>query len=182
MGTHVCPWWVGYLLVSPLRAWFEKPEKILAPHVSRGMTVLDVGPGMGFFTIPAARLVGPEGRVIAVDVQEKMLTSLVKRARKAGVADRVVVHVCEPGDLGVVEPVDLCLLMNVAHEVPDAAGLFAQVRAVLKPAGRVILAEPSFHVSEAEFGQTLSLALASGLTKVSELEIRRSRSVLLAAA
>jgi ubiquinone/menaquinone biosynthesis C-methylase UbiE len=182
MGTHVCPWWMGYLLVSPLRAWLEKPEKILAPHVSRGMTVLDIGPGMGFFTIPAARLVGPEGRVIAVDVQEKMLKSLIKRARKAGVADRVVARVCEPETLGVVDPVDLCLLINVAHEVPDVAGLFAQVRAVLKPSGRVLLAEPSFHVSEAEFGEAIRLALASGLMKVSELKIRSSLSVLLAAA
>ncbi len=182
MGTHVCPWWMGYLLVSPIRTWLQNPEEILAPLLKRGMTVLDIGPGMGFFTIPAARLVGPEGRVIAVDVQEKMLRSLIERARKAGVADRIVARVCEPETLGVIDPVDLCLLINVAHEVPDVAGLFAQVRAVLKPAGRVLLAEPSWHVSETEFAETISLALASGLTKVSEVKIRRSRSVLLAAA
>lgn len=180
MGTHICPWWVGYLLVSPIRAWLQNPEKVLAPHVQEGMTVLDVGPGMGFFTIPAARLVGPEGRVIAVDVQEKMIESLIKRAHKAGVADRVVTKVCEPDDLGVTDPVDLCLLINVAHEVPKVESLLAQVRLVLKPTGKVLLAEPSFHVSESDFRETLSLASDSGLAVVAEPKIRRSRSVLLA--
>ena len=90
MAKHVCPWWVGYLLISPIRRWLQDPDKILSPYISEGMTVLDVGPGMGFFTIPAARMVGNSGRVIAVDLQEKMLKSLVKRAEKAGVAGRIV--------------------------------------------------------------------------------------------
>lgn len=182
MGTHVCPWWMGYLLASPIRAWFQNPEKILAPHIKTGMTVLDIGPGMGFFSIPAARMVGPQGRVIAVDVQEKMLKSLVKRAQKAGVADRIVTRVCEAENLGVTEPVDFCLAINVAHEVPDAGALFTQVRALLKSAGRVLLVEPSFHVSESDFRETLSLASASSLTVVAEPEIRRSRTALLACA
>lgn len=168
------------MLVSPIRAWFQDPEKTLAPLIKTGMTVLDIGPGMGFYTMPAARLVGPEGRVIAVDVQEKMVTSLMKRARKAGLDDRIVGKVCEPESLGVTEPVDVCLAMYVAHEVPDAAALFAQITAVLKPTGRVLLAEPSFHVSETDFRKTLSAASASGLTVISEPEIRRSRAVLLA--
>ena len=97
MAKHVCPWWVGYLLVSPIRRWFQDPEKILSPYVSEGMTVLDIGPGMGFFTIPAARMVGDSGRVIAVDLQEKMLKSLVKRAEKAGVAGRIVSQALRAG-------------------------------------------------------------------------------------
>jgi ubiquinone/menaquinone biosynthesis C-methylase UbiE len=51
------------------------------------MTVLAPGPGMGFFTIPLARLVGPSGRVIAVDLQPKMIESLKRRASKAGVLE-----------------------------------------------------------------------------------------------
>ena len=94
MAEHICPWWVGYFLISPIRRWLQDPEKILSPYINEGMTVLDIGPGMGFFTIPAARMVGESGKVIAVDVQEKMLTVLRKRAEKAGVAGRVVTKRC----------------------------------------------------------------------------------------
>jgi ubiquinone/menaquinone biosynthesis C-methylase UbiE len=180
MAEHVCPWWVGYLLVSPIRRWFQDPDKILSPYISPGMTVLDVGPGMGFFTIPAARMVGDSGRVIAVDLQEKMLKSLVKRAEKAGVAGRIVTKLCEPDNLGVSEPIDLCLAFNVVHEVPDASALFSQIKAILKPTGKLLLAEPGrWHISEQDFESTLAKASAEGLKLIARPEIRGSQSALL---
>jgi ubiquinone/menaquinone biosynthesis C-methylase UbiE len=183
MAPHVCPWWIGYLLVSPLRRWLQDPDTILRPFITEGMTVLEIGPGMGFFTIPAARLVGATGKVIAVDIQEKMLSALGKRVSKAGVHDRVVTRLCEPSSLKVSEPIDLCLAFNVVHEVPDAAELFLQVSSVLKPTGRLLIAEPrGWHVSEKEFQDTLAAAAAAGLKVVEEPEIRRSRAVLLAKA
>jgi ubiquinone/menaquinone biosynthesis C-methylase UbiE len=180
MAKHVCPWWVGYLLVSPIRRWLQDPEKILSPYIDEGMTVLDIGPGMGFFTIPAARMVGDPGKVIAVDLQEKMLKSLVKRAEKAGVAGRIVAKLCDPDNLGVSEPIDLCLAFNVVHEVPDAGALFSQIRAILKPTGRLLVAEPGgWHVSEKDFEATLAKASAAGLKLIERPRIRRSQSALL---
>ena len=73
MAHRVCPWWLGYLLASPLRRLMYDPARILTPHVREGMTVLEPGPAMGFFTLELARRVGPAGRVVAVDIQEKML-------------------------------------------------------------------------------------------------------------
>ncbi len=67
MSARVCPWWLGWLLASPVRKLFHDPARIVAPHVQEGMTVLEPGPGMGFFTLELARRVGPAGRVIAVD-------------------------------------------------------------------------------------------------------------------
>lgn len=181
MEKHVCPWWVGYLLVSPIRRLRDNPERILSPYISEGMTVLDVGPGMGFFTIPAARMVGESGKVIAVDLQEKMLNGLIKRSRKAGVADRIVTKLCEPNSIGVSEPIDLCLVFNVAHEVPDAAGLFSQISAILKPRGRLLLVERGArHVSEEEFQGFLDQASAAGLKVIGRPAIRGSQSALLA--
>jgi predicted methyltransferase len=64
MHQHrVCPWWLGYLLASPLRRLRHDPSPILAPYLREGMTVLEPGPGMGFFTLELARRVGPSGRV-----------------------------------------------------------------------------------------------------------------------
>ena len=55
MAHRVCPWWLGYLLASPLRRLMANPRKLLAPYVHEGMTVLEPGPGMGFFTLELAR-------------------------------------------------------------------------------------------------------------------------------
>ena len=92
MAEHVCPVWVGYLLASPIRRLFHNPQQLLEDYVQPGMTVLDVGCAMGFFSIPMAKWVGPRGRVLCVDVQEKMLRSLKKRAQKNGLLDRIALE------------------------------------------------------------------------------------------
>ena len=52
MAEDVCPVWVAYLLASPLRKLLQNPERILAPCVHEGMTVVDIGCAMGFFSLP----------------------------------------------------------------------------------------------------------------------------------
>ncbi len=168
MGKQVCPWWLGYLLMCPLRRWWDSPEKMLEPYVREGMTVLDIGSGMGFFSIPAARLVGESGKVIAVDVQEKMLRSLVKRAARAGLASRIQTRLCGPEGPGLDEQVDVCLALNVVHEVPDARALMQEIRSLLSASGKLLLAEPAHHVSKADFRATLDLAVAVGFRVVEE--------------
>jgi len=84
MAKHVCPWWVGHFLMNPLRRFAHNPPKILSPYVSDGMTVLDLGPGMATFTLDLARFTGPTGRVIAVDIQARMLEQVKKAAAAAG--------------------------------------------------------------------------------------------------
>jgi ubiquinone/menaquinone biosynthesis C-methylase UbiE len=96
MAESVCPWWAGYLLASPIRRWFmQSPEEMLSPFVREGMTVLEPGPGMGFFTLPLAQMVGPSGRVVAVDIQPKMLSELRRRAEKVGLAGRIDTRLAE---------------------------------------------------------------------------------------
>ena len=58
MSQHVCPFWVGYLLLSPVRKLITNPDRILEPYVRSGMTVMDAGTAMGFFSLPLAELVG----------------------------------------------------------------------------------------------------------------------------
>lgn len=98
MAQRVCPHWVGCLLLNPLRRLIHNPDQILASYVTGGMTVLDIGPGMGFFTLPLARMVGPGGKVIGVDIQEGMLSALQRRAQAVHLAERIVTRLL-PADL-----------------------------------------------------------------------------------
>lgn len=79
---HVCPWWVGYFLINPLRKLSEDPEKIFTPYIKPGMTVIDYGCAMGYFSLPLAKMTGPSGKVRCFDIQERMLKKLGQRARK----------------------------------------------------------------------------------------------------
>ena len=86
MSNRVCPWWIGYILLNPLRRIRQDPRRLLGPLVREGMTVLEPGSGMGYFTLDLARMVGPGGRVVAVDLQDRMLKALRRRALKKGEA------------------------------------------------------------------------------------------------
>lgn len=179
---HVCPWWIGYLLASPLRKLLQNPERILQTIVRQGDTFLDVGCAMGFFTIPAVDLVGPEGRVIAIDLQERMLTALSRRARRRGIQNRIETRRCSADSLGIDDlhrQVDSVLAFAVVHEVPCSKSFFREIYSVLHTGGRVLVAEPAGHVSRREFEDTLKQAGELGLEIVERPKIRRSLAVLL---
>lgn len=121
---HVCPWWLCFTFDNPLRRIFHDPVTILGSYVRRGDTAVDIGPGMGFFTIPLAKLVGPAGKVIAVDIQPRMLSALAARAQKHGVAAIIRTHLAEPDSLALREKADFILAFWMAHEVPDLKKFF----------------------------------------------------------
>ena len=182
MAQHVCPWWLGYLLACPLRRLVNDPHKILSPYVHNGMTALEPGPGMGFFTLELARLVGPSGRVVAVDVQPKMLEALKRRAAKAGLLDRIEARAASSNSLSVTDlagRMDFALAFAVVHELPAAAPFFAEVARTLKPGACMLLAEPVVHVRTAQFESELRLAAQAGFNPVEYPSIRRNRAVLL---
>lgn len=162
----VCPWYLGYLLANPLRRLLESPEKLLGPFVRPGMTVLEPGSGMGFYSLPLARMVGPTGRVICVDLQPEMIAGLRRRARRAGLLDRLETVVCSPGDLGIdawKDRVDLALALHVVHEVPDADGFLRQIASALRAGGSLLVVEPRGHVTPPDFAQTIAAAERVGL-------------------
>lgn len=174
---------IGYLLASPVRRWLgQDPVKILSPYIREGMTVLEPGPGMGFFTIPLARLVGSSGRVIAVDLQPKMIESLKRRAAKANVLDRIDARVTSAETMGIGDlegRVDFALAFAMVHEFPDAGRFFTEVSRALKQNARVLLAEPSGHVRDEMFAAELAAAAAAGLSVAERPTIKRSQSALL---
>jgi len=146
------------------------------------MTVMDVGCGMGFFSLDMARMVGPDGRVVCVDLQPRMIKALVRRASKAGLADRIDERLCSPDSLGLDDlagHIDFALVFAVVHEVPDAPALLAQLHSLLKSEGRLLLAEPRGHVSEGKFQKTLDIAENAGLSIVERPEIKKSHTAVL---
>jgi ubiquinone/menaquinone biosynthesis C-methylase UbiE len=178
MVSHICPWWFAYTFDNRLRYLFHQPEKILAQYVAKGMTVLDVGCGMGFFSIGLARLVGDTGRVIAADVQPQMLAALQKRSEKAGVASIIRPHKSDPNNLAINTPVDFILAFWMVHEVPKPDVFFQQMSDCLKPDGKMLIAEPRIHVSSRNFREIVALAEASGLKYCEAPKIKLSRSAV----
>jgi 2-polyprenyl-3-methyl-5-hydroxy-6-metoxy-1,4-benzoquinol methylase len=165
MEKHsICPWWLGYTFLIPLRKYQHDPHKILGPHIKQGMTVMDYGCAMGYFSIPIAKMVGKQGRVYCVDIQEKMLEKLQNRAVKHNVSTSIepllVGKNYNPGNLKT--KLDVVLLFMVVHEVPDQATLFNDLFAMLKPGGKIVFAEPKGHVKPEDFEKSIKLAKTAG--------------------
>lgn len=179
MDPHLVPWWLGYTFDTPLRRVLHNPTEILGRHIKEGWTVVDLGCGMGYFSIPLARMVGEKGRVISVDVQPPMLKVLRKRAERTGVLSRIQTVHCGKSSIGFTESVDFALAFAMAHEVEDLDSFFREVRAILKPEARLLLAEPRFHVPSFRFRQIVEKARAQGLIPDSEPTIKICRAVLL---
>ena len=151
-----CPWWFLFTFDNPLRMIYQDPVKILTPYINIGDTVVDLGCGMGYFSIPMANLVGETGKVIAVDLQSRMLVGLRRRAQSKGLSERVTTHQCEQDRIGITEKVDFVLAFWMIHEVHDSLSFLAQIRQILNDGGKLLIAEPYIHVSRRRFEQMKS--------------------------
>ena len=140
---------------------------------------MDVGPGMGYFTIPIAKLVGPSGKVIAADLQRHMLDAIYRRAVRAGVQDRIILHQTKADEIGLTEPVDFCLAFWMVHEVRDRKRFLSQIASILKPGGTMLVAEPKLHVSKVNFTATLNLAQEVGFQVIDQPKIFLSNAAVL---
>ncbi len=123
-------------LTDPERVEWQDPLAILRAFGLRsGMSMADVGCGPGFFSLPAAELVGDRGRVYAIDVQEAMLWALQDRLLENRVAR--VLPVLSREDLIPLasDSVDFALLVNALHEL-DGNATIQEVRRLLREDGR----------------------------------------------
>ncbi len=137
MGWQGAEW-----LERPDRDATEQPEHVLdVLGVREGMIVADVGAGSGYFTMRIAKRVGASGRVIATDLQPEML-AMIEDKKKSAHLTNIVTILSTPRDAKLPRgEVDLVLMVDVYHELPYPAETLAQVRAALRPNGRVALVE-----------------------------------------
>lgn len=176
--SHVFPWWAGYLLLSPLRKRSVDPEALLGPYVREGMIVLDAGCAMGFFSLPLAKLAGPSGRVVCVDMQKRMIASLKRRALKAGLAGRIDARLCSSNSLMLGDlpgRIDFALAFGVIHEVPDRGRFLGELHCALARGGRLLIAEPRLPVPAGDFRETVDEAGMRGFLIEREWALRGSR-------
>ena len=136
---------IGRLLDSGYRRMLQPPRKVMERSgIRQGLQVLEVGCGSGAFTIDAARVVGEQGKVFALDIEEKMLAQLQKKLSRP-----------ENRDINNVEPVnksayelpfqdnsmDVIFMVTVFQEIPDKNRALAEIKRVLKSGGILAITE-----------------------------------------
>jgi ubiquinone/menaquinone biosynthesis C-methylase UbiE len=129
-------------LLSDERAAALQPEKLLRElGLGEGMTIADIGCGPGFFTIPAAQIVGPTGVALAADIQGEMLSAVRTRALEHGLTN---VRIVKTNDREIpIAPgsCDIALLAFTLHEVEFRASFLHRAARALKPNGRLLALE-----------------------------------------
>lgn len=131
----------SHRLDDPERLRFMPPAEIVnALELAPGMTVADIGAGTGYFALPVARAILPNGRVFAVDVQREMLTRLDARLRQAGASGNI--SLVEGDATGTTLPDASCdrvLIANVWHELPNHPAALHEFARILRREGRVAI-------------------------------------------
>ena len=183
MTEKTCPVWLGYGLNANIRKIIHNPNQMLGKFIEPGMTVADIGTGMGYMTLPMAEMVGNQGKVIAVDIQEKMLSKVKGIAQRRQLEDRIDMVLSKQENLMLEnyhESIDFALMFMMVHEVRNKKQLFGDIGKALKPGGLLMISEPIFHVREENFKETIDVALSIGF-EISELEqhVKICRTVIL---
>jgi precorrin-6B methylase 2 len=143
----------------------EKPQLVIdALEIKLGQTVADLGAGSGYYSFRIAPLVGPTGKVLAIDIEPKMLDVIEQRATREHVANIEPVLSSERDPNLAPHSVDLLFMVDVYHELEYPYEVMSKVREALKPGGRVALVEYRAEDPEVQI---------KPLHKMSEAQVRR---------
>ena len=172
--------------------WLERPERaseeqpqlaIDALGIKPGQTVADLGAGSGYYSFRIAPLVGPTGRVLAIDIEPKMLEVIAERAGREHVTNIATVRSSERDPNLAPHSVDLLFMVDVYHELEYPYEVMRKVREALKPGGRVALVEyraedpqvqikPVHKMSEAQVRREMQAAGFRHVTTVRTLPLQ----------
>lgn len=129
-------------LLSPERRRWQDPEEILDWLRPReGETIIDLGCGPGFLSLPAARRLGPAGRVLALDISRVMLRRVAAEAAAAGLNNVLPVRIGGVRLPFESQVADHALIVNVLHELPRPEATLRSVSSALRPGGRLLVVE-----------------------------------------
>jgi len=136
------PHFMIHLIDNPFRRMVQplhkKPERL---GIKLGMTVLEIGPGSGTYTLAAAKTVGPQGKIIAIDIEDRVVQHIQRRIVKTGVTNIEVLQ----GDAQSLDfppaTFDAIYAITVFGEIPDRGKALAEFQRVLVPGGTLALSE-----------------------------------------
>jgi ubiquinone/menaquinone biosynthesis C-methylase UbiE len=147
------PQFMANLIDNPLRRKIQPPGEMPLRHdIEPGMTVLEVGPGNGRYTIETARRVGPTGKVIAIDIEPKMIERVTCRARDEGVTN-IEAKTANVYELPFEDDLfDAIYMITVISEIPEPERAMKEFYRVLSPSGRLafseLLTDPDYPLAE----------------------------------
>lgn len=135
---HLAAGW----LERPEREQEEQPRKLMeALKLKPGMVVADIGAGSGYFTFRLAQKIGPNGKVLAVDIQPEMLDIIRKRMKEKKIANVEPIQGAEMDPKLPENAVDLILMVDVYHEFSYPWEMTETMVRSLKPKGRIVFVE-----------------------------------------
>jgi ubiquinone/menaquinone biosynthesis C-methylase UbiE len=159
-ASSPCPASLSWIVDNPIRRRYMRPV-LDRVGIWPGERVLELGPGPGIFTVDAARRVGAEGTLIAVDIQPKMIARLEQRVQEAGITN-VETHVASAHDLPLDnESVDRAFLVTVLPEIPDPSRALAELYRVLRPGGVLSITEEFYDPDYLFLPETIRLVEAA---------------------
>lgn len=116
-------------------------ETLLKMNLAEGDIMADIGCGIGYFTFPAAEIVGPKGKVYALDISSEMLSEVKQKAERQNLPHVETVKTEEQNLKLTNEQVSYAFLCNVLHEISDLPGFLQEVLRIIKPGGKLAIIE-----------------------------------------
>ena len=159
-----CPVWLRWLVEfdNPLSKTCRSDVIIQHLDLHPGMRVLDIGCGPGRLTIPAARQVGPQGEVIAIDLQPGMISRVREKAQAAGLNNICFLEFAMGQGKLDVQPADRAMLVTVLGEIPNRQAAINQIFEALKPGAILSVTETIFDPHYQSRSTVTKLACAAG--------------------
>jgi ubiquinone/menaquinone biosynthesis C-methylase UbiE len=143
-------WWRKHPSACPYsqRFWVEAPHPFITRQRLRsvlepaaGERILEVGPGTGYYALPVARWLGPNGRLDVLDIQQEMLDHTLRRAASEGIAN-IAGEQADAREMPYEDGTfDGAYLVTVLGEIPDQEAALRELRRVVKPGGRTVVGE-----------------------------------------